>query len=79
MVLGEQKAIVIKPNEAIKLRATRETVDRNGKMRVAGEEWMVKKNGAYLPGVYEEVVEKSTAYYFRFHCWENSEAEQQQY
>jgi len=61
-VIGEQKAIVVKPNEALKLRATRETVDRNGKNRVAGEEWMVKRNGAYLPGVYEEVVERSKAY-----------------
>eukprot|EP00092_Neocalanus_flemingeri_P005149 GFUD01005538.1.p1 GENE.GFUD01005538.1~~GFUD01005538.1.p1 ORF type:complete len:863 (-),score=254.03 GFUD01005538.1:183-2771(-) len=61
-VIGDQKAIVIKPNEALKLKAIRETVDRNGKNRVAGEEWMVKRNGAYLPGVYEEVVERSRAY-----------------
>lgn len=60
-VVGQQKAIVVKPNTAIKLRATRETVDRNGKKRVAGEEWMIKKNGAYLPGVYEEVVETCKA------------------
>jgi len=60
-VIGEQKAIVIKPNTAIKLRATRETVDRDGRNRVAGEEWMTKKNGAYLPGVYEEIVESCTA------------------
>merc|ERR1712013_781298 len=60
-VVGQHKAIVVKPNTAIKLRATRETVDRNGKKRVAGEEWMIKKNGAYLPGVYEEVVETCKA------------------
>ena len=36
-------------------------MDRNGKNRVAGEEWMLKKNGAYLPGVWEEVVESCTA------------------
>ena len=60
-VVGQHTAIVIKPNTAIKLRAIRETVDRNGKTRVAGEEWMLKKNGAYLPGVYEEVVESCTA------------------
>jgi len=60
-VIGKQTAIIIKPNTALKLRATRETVDRNGKARVAGEEWMLKKNGAYLPGVYEEVVESCTA------------------
>merc|ERR1719192_2005836 len=60
-VIGKLAAIIIKPNTAVKLRATRETVDRNGKSRVAGEEWMLKKNGAYLPGVYEEVVESCTA------------------
>ena len=34
----------------------RETVDRDGRNRVAGEEWLVRRNGAYLPGVYEEIV-----------------------
>ena len=37
--------------------------DRDGVNRVAGEEWMVKKNGAYLPGVYEELVETIQAYF----------------
>jgi len=60
-VVGQHSATIIKPNTAIKLRATRETIDRNGKNRVAGEEWMLKKNGAYLPGVYEEVVESCQA------------------
>ena len=55
-VVGDVKALVIKPNSALKLRATRETVDRTGVARVAGEEWMERRNGAYLPGVYEEVV-----------------------
>jgi len=62
-VIGQEKAIVIKPNTAIKLRAIRETGDRDGVNRVAGEEWMVKKNGAYLPGVYEELVETIQAYF----------------
>jgi len=51
------RATVIKPNQAIKLRARKETSDRQGNARVTGEEWVVKKNGAYLPGAYEEVVE----------------------
>ena len=55
-VVGEVKAIVVKPNTALKLRATRPTTCRNGIVRVAGEEWMERKPGAYLPGVYEEVV-----------------------
>ncbi|XP_023330832.1 major vault protein [Eurytemora carolleeae] len=61
-VVGEEKAIIIKPNQALRLRALRETVDRDGKARVAGEEWLVRKNGAYLPGVYEEIVETVNAY-----------------
>jgi len=55
-VLGEEKAAIIKPNCALRLRAIRETVDRDGRNRVAGEEWLVRRNGAYLPGVYEEIV-----------------------
>ena len=31
--------------------------DRDGTLRVTGEEWLVKKTGAYLPGAYEEVVD----------------------
>ena len=36
--------------------------DRDGNIRVAGEEWLVKKIGAYLPGAYEEVVDVVDAY-----------------
>ena len=36
--------------------------DRDGNPRVTGEEWLVKKIGAYLPGAYEEVVELVDAY-----------------
>lgn len=56
------KATVIKPNQAIRLRARKECDDRSGKPRVTGEEWIVKKNGAYLPGAYEEVVSIVDAY-----------------
>ena len=38
------------------------TQDRDGNLRVAGEEWLVKKIGAYLPGAYEEVVDVVDAY-----------------
>lgn len=48
--LGMLEAIIIKQNEALKLRALRETVDRNGNKRVAGEEWLIRNPGAYLPG-----------------------------
>ncbi|UYV63528.1 MVP [Cordylochernes scorpioides] len=50
-------ATVIKPNQALKLRAEKETKDRDGNQRVAGEEWLVKKVGAYLPGAYEEIMD----------------------
>ena len=51
------RSTVIKPNQAIRLRARKETVDRNGTERVTGEEWMVTSRGAYLPGAYEEVLD----------------------
>lgn len=56
------KATIIKPNQAIKLRARKECVDREERPRVTGEEWLVKKTGAYLPGAYEEVVDIVNAY-----------------
>ncbi|XP_071093773.1 major vault protein-like [Haliotis cracherodii] len=56
------RATVIKPNQAIRLRARKECLDRDGSARVTGEEWLVKKTGAYLPGAYEEVVDVVNAY-----------------
>ncbi|XP_037070084.1 major vault protein-like isoform X1 [Pollicipes pollicipes] len=56
-ILSEISATIIGPNQALRLRARLETVDRKGVKRVAGEEWIVSQVGAYLPGEYEEVVE----------------------
>lgn len=56
------RATVIKPQHALKLRARKETQDREGNYRVTGEEWIVKRVGAYLPGAYEEVVEVVHSY-----------------
>lgn len=56
------RATVIKPNQAIRLRARKETIDRQEIARFTGEEWLVKKTGAYLPGAYEEVVDIVNAY-----------------
>ena len=56
------RATVISPNQAVRLRATKECIDRSGRQRVTGEEWLVKEVGAYLPGVYEEVVDTMKAY-----------------
>lgn len=49
-------AQVIKPQQAIKMKAVRELTDQHGNLRKAGEEWLVKEQGSYLPGVYETVV-----------------------
>ena len=49
-------------NEALRLKANRATTDRDGHVRVAGEEWMVRKVGAYLPGAHETVVRKCIAF-----------------
>ncbi|KAF1578189.1 Major vault protein, partial [Eudyptes moseleyi] len=53
---------VIGHNQAIRLRARKECLDRYGTRHVTGEEWLVKQVGAYLPGVYEEVVDVVDAY-----------------
>ncbi|XP_059155439.1 major vault protein-like [Physella acuta] len=47
---------IIKTGQVLKLRAIQDTTDSNGKSRVTGEEWLVKEPGAYLPGVFEEVI-----------------------
>jgi major vault protein len=56
------RAIIIKPNQALKLRARKACVDRSKVERKAGEEWLVRSSGAYLPGVDEEVVETVNSY-----------------
>jgi major vault protein len=55
------QAFVIKPNQAIRLRATSEIVDGDT-TRVTGEEWIVDRVGAYLPGCYEKIVETLSSY-----------------
>jgi len=54
---GKIQAKIIRENQALRLVATQDTVDRNGNERKAGEEWLVTKPGAYLPGVFEQVVD----------------------
>ncbi|MBN2004440.1 MAG: colicin uptake protein [Anaerolineae bacterium] len=56
------EAVVIKPNQALRLMAREACTDRKGNARKAGEEWLVREEGAYLPGVYEEVVHLLDAY-----------------
>ncbi|XP_035826504.1 major vault protein-like [Aplysia californica] len=56
------RASIIMPGHGLVLRARKECVDRNGQHRVTGEKWLVKTNGAYLPGAYEEVVDTVKAF-----------------
>jgi len=56
------RAIIIKPNQALRLKARKDCVDTDLKGRKAGEEWLVRKVGAYLPDVHEEVLETVQAY-----------------
>eukprot|EP01121_Diplochlamys_sp_Union-15-3_P020578 TRINITY_DN804_c1_g2_i1.p1 TRINITY_DN804_c1_g2~~TRINITY_DN804_c1_g2_i1.p1 ORF type:complete len:863 (-),score=241.09 TRINITY_DN804_c1_g2_i1:5-2521(-) len=56
------KAIIIKPNQALRLRARKEFTDKSGVKRRAGEEWLVREVGAFLPSVEEEVVQTISAY-----------------
>jgi len=56
------KAIILKPNQALRLKARKDTLDFEGKPRKAGEEWLVRIEGAYLPDVHEEVRETISAY-----------------
>lgn len=48
--------IVVKHHQGIRLRATRKFRDGSGKERLAGEEWLVREEGPYIPDVFEEVV-----------------------
>uniref|UniRef100_A0A671MY46 Major vault protein n=1 Tax=Sinocyclocheilus anshuiensis TaxID=1608454 RepID=A0A671MY46_9TELE len=61
-VLEVIKATVIRENQAIRLQARKEGLDRSGVQRVTGEEWQVSKVGAYLPGAHEEVVDIVNAF-----------------
>jgi len=51
------KAEIIKINHALKLRALKPCKDVEGVPRKTGEEWLIRKTGAYLPDVNEKVVE----------------------
>ena len=63
MSVEEQiKAVILKPNEAVRLRAKKEMTGRDGVSRETGEEWLNRTNGSYLPLAYEEVVSTVKAY-----------------
>jgi len=53
-VVDTVRALIIQPRQALRLRARCATVSRDGVKRTAGEEWLVREPGAYLPGIDEE-------------------------
>ncbi|KAE8997000.1 Major vault protein [Phytophthora rubi] len=55
-------AIVVKKNQAIKFRAEKKCTDSQGIQRDAGEEWLVRTPGAYLPQIDEVHVETLQAH-----------------
>jgi len=55
------RATIIKPNTALKVRARKACKDSLGADRKAGEEWLIKQIGAYLPGIDEEIIERVNA------------------
>ena len=60
--VNKVNATVIKPNQALKLRAIVDFTDRNGNARKGGSEWLVRQEGAYLPSVEEEITKIEKAY-----------------
>lgn len=54
-------AVIIKENQALRLRANQNFTDRNGVIRKAGEEYLVKTVGPYIIGVYETQLQLSQA------------------
>jgi len=55
-IVNTIQAVIIRPNQALKIRAERALVDREGIARKAGERWLLRHEGAYLPQI-NEVVE----------------------
>jgi len=56
-IVSTVRAIILKPDQALKLKAKDDCKDYEGNPRKAGSEWLVKRAGPYLPNVLEEVVE----------------------
>ncbi|XP_072026388.1 major vault protein-like [Amphiura filiformis] len=61
-IVGMVDPVIIQKNEAVRLQALQEFTDKDGVKRVAEEEWLVREAGAYLPGVYEQVLTIESAY-----------------
>eukprot|EP01127_Copromyxa_protea_P017169 TRINITY_DN51_c0_g1_i4.p1 TRINITY_DN51_c0_g1~~TRINITY_DN51_c0_g1_i4.p1 ORF type:complete len:813 (-),score=235.01 TRINITY_DN51_c0_g1_i4:46-2484(-) len=56
------KASIVKPLQALRLRCVKEFTDAKGITRQAGQEYLLREAGAYLPNVDEVVVETINAF-----------------
>ena len=57
IIVEKVNSSVIRQNEALKLLAVADLVDSMNIKRKAGEKWLVRQVGQYLPGVFEKVVQ----------------------
>ena len=55
-------ATIVRQNEALRLKARNAHIGRDGVERKAGEEWLFRVEGAFLPDVEEIVVSKVSAH-----------------
>lgn len=58
MIIEIVEATIIRPGQALQLKAKKQCVDVYGKPRKSGEQWLIREVGAYLRGVDEEIVDK---------------------
>jgi major vault protein len=56
-IVANIEPITISSNQALKVRAIRTTKDNNGKERCAGEEWLIRELGFYIPRIDETVIQ----------------------
>jgi major vault protein len=61
-IVSVVNAVIIGEQQALRLRARQDLVDRNGVKRKTGEEWLIRTPGSYLPNIYETVVELQNSY-----------------
>jgi major vault protein len=60
-IVSSVSNILIAPDEALRMRASKDLIDFQGKKRIAGEEYMVRIVGSYLPIIDEVVLGKVSA------------------
>lgn len=55
-IVNQIDPIIISSNQALKVRAIRATTDNNSGKRSAGEEWLIRDLGFYIPAIDEALV-----------------------